>query len=68
MKDNDEFKNKPFYPNRFYWKYSDNEDTLKACQILNKLTKQQIWAVEVYGESRYADGDSDGRDYESFED
>lgn len=52
-------KNEPFYPSRFYWRDCNKKDTKKACDILNTLTEEQIWAVEKYGDSRYHEGQED---------
>lgn len=61
-KNKDEFSGKHFYPNLFYWRDCGTEDTKKACRILNKLTKEQVWAVKEYAQSRYREGNSDGYD------
>jgi hypothetical protein len=38
----------------------DKKDTKTACDILNSLTEEQMWAVKEYGDSRYDDGYDDG--------
>ncbi len=59
MKRNNEFANKPFYPAKFFWRNSNSEEIKRVCRILNELTREQIWAVEIFGDNKYSDGEYD---------
>lgn len=44
----------------FHWRDTDKPSTIKAVEVLNTLTQEQLEAVELYAESRRDEGYDQG--------